>query len=59
MAPLVVLTIAMGVYPKPVFDVVGPAVTKMISDNRTALAIDRAPKLADNHVPIIRKGAGQ
>jgi NADH-quinone oxidoreductase subunit M len=59
LAPLVVLTIAMGVYPKPVFDVVGPAVTKMISDNRTALAVDRAPKLADSRALIIRKGVGQ
>jgi hypothetical protein len=47
------------VYPKPVFDVIGPAVTKMISDNRTALAFDHAPKLADNRAVIIRKGAGR
>ena len=39
LAPLVVITIALGVYPKPVFDVTTPAVAKLISDNKTALAL--------------------
>jgi NADH-quinone oxidoreductase subunit M len=46
LAPLVVITILLGVYPKPVFDVTTPAVAKLIHDNQTALAIDHAPKLA-------------
>ena len=40
LAPLVVITIALGVYPKPVFQVTTPAVAKLISDNKTALAYD-------------------
>jgi NADH-quinone oxidoreductase subunit M len=59
LAPLMVLTIAMGVYPKPVLDVTGAAVTKLISENRVALAYDQAPKVADNHVILARTGAEQ
>jgi NADH-quinone oxidoreductase subunit M len=56
LAPLVILTIALGVYPKPVFDVTTPAVAKLISDNKTALAVDHGTihKLA-----AVQKGAGQ
>ena len=56
LAPLVILTIAMGVYPKPVFDVTTPAVTKLITDNKAALAAHHAsaPKLA-----IVQKEAAQ
>ena len=39
---LVVITIALGLYPKPVFDVTTPSVAKLISDNKTALAFDHA-----------------
>ncbi|MEJ0044495.1 MAG: hypothetical protein WDM81_20760 [Rhizomicrobium sp.] len=46
LAPLVVLTIAMGIYPKPVFDVTSVSVANLIAEHRTALAIDHAPKLA-------------
>ncbi len=42
LAPLVVITIAMGVYPKPVFDVTSPAVARLIQDNKSALAHDHA-----------------
>jgi NADH-quinone oxidoreductase subunit M len=42
LAPLVVITIAMGIYPKPVLDVTTPAVTKLINDSKTALALDHA-----------------
>jgi NADH-quinone oxidoreductase subunit M len=59
LAPLVVITIAMGIYPKPVFDVTTAAVTKLIDDNRMALAIDRAPKLAQNHILGMQNGVGQ
>ncbi len=45
--PLVVLTILMGVYPKPVFDVTSASVANLIHQHQTALAIDRAPKLAE------------
>jgi NADH-quinone oxidoreductase subunit M len=46
LAPLVVITVLMGVYPRPVFDVTTPSVAKLIHDNRTALAVDRAGKVA-------------
>ena len=48
------ITIALGVYPKPVFDVTTPAVAKLITDNKTALAMDHAKKVA-----VVHKGAAQ
>jgi NADH-quinone oxidoreductase subunit M len=56
LAPLVIITILLGVYPKPVFDVTTPAVAKLIADNKTALAVDHGTvrKLA-----AVQKGAGQ
>ena len=50
LAPLVVITIALGVYPKPVFDVTTPAVAKLVHDTQTALARDHAPKMAMKEV---------
>src|SRR6195952_1361107 len=44
LAPLVVITILMGIYPKPVLDVTTPSVAKLISDNKAALAVDHAHK---------------
>ena len=42
-------SILLGVYPKPVFDVTTPAVAKLISDNKTALALAHNPsKVAVN-----------
>jgi len=46
LAPLVVVTILMGLYPKPVFDVTSASVANLITDYKTALANDRAPLLA-------------
>ncbi len=43
LAPLVVITIALGFYPTPVTNVTTPAVAKLISDNKTSLAFDRLP----------------
>lgn len=54
LAPLVVITILMGVYPKPVLDVTSPAVAKLISDNKTALMLEHAHKVAE-----LNKGAGR
>ena len=54
LAPLVVITIALGFYPKPVTDVTTPAVAKLIADNKTALALDHAKVVAELH-----KGAGR
>ncbi|HWA69058.1 MAG TPA: NADH-quinone oxidoreductase subunit M [Rhizomicrobium sp.] len=54
LAPLVVITILLGVYPTPVFNVTTPAVAKLIADNKTALALDRA-----SHVAALQKRAGQ
>jgi NADH-quinone oxidoreductase subunit M len=53
LAPLVVITVLMGIYPKPVFNVTTPAVAKLIADNKAALALDHAKKVAE-----IQKRAG-
>jgi len=47
LAPLVIITILMGIYPKPVFDVTSASVAHLIHQHQTALAIDHAPKLAE------------
>ena len=49
--PLVVATIALGVYPKPVFDVTTPAVAKLVHDTKAAIALEHLPhgKLAANN----------
>jgi NADH-quinone oxidoreductase subunit M len=59
LAPLVVLTIAMGVYPKPVFNVTSASVAKLIAEHKMALAIDRAPHLAAKiaHIKVAQEGA--
>lgn len=54
LAPLVVITIALGVYPKPVFDVTTPAVAKLITDSKASLAMDHAKKVA-----VVQKEATQ
>ncbi|HEX2759164.1 MAG TPA: NADH-quinone oxidoreductase subunit M, partial [Rhizomicrobium sp.] len=54
LAPLVVITIALGVYPKPVFDVTTPAVAKLITDSKASLAMDHAKKVA-----VVQKEAAQ
>ncbi len=55
LAPLVIITIGLGIYPKPVFDVTTPAVAKLINDNKTALAMDKA----GGKVAIVQKEAAQ
>jgi NADH-quinone oxidoreductase subunit M len=46
LAPLVVATLIMGVYPNFVFGVTTVSVDHLISQNKIALAYDHAPKLA-------------
>ena len=46
LAPLVVATIVMGVYPNFVFKVTSVSVEHLLNQNKMALALDRAPKLA-------------
>ena len=46
LAPLVVVTLVMGVYPKPIFDVTSASVAHLIDSTASALAIDTPPKLA-------------
>ena len=46
LAPLVVITILMGLYPKPVFDVTSASVANLISEYRTEIAYDHAPRVA-------------
>jgi NADH-quinone oxidoreductase subunit M len=48
LAPLVVATIVLGVYPQPVFKVTTPAVAKLVHDTQAAIALNHAPKLAAN-----------
>ncbi len=46
LAPLVVITIAMGVYPKPIFDVTGASVAHLLEQHRISVAMDKAPRVA-------------
>ncbi|HWU25230.1 MAG TPA: NADH-quinone oxidoreductase subunit M [Rhizomicrobium sp.] len=48
LTPLVVLTLVMGVYPKPVFSVTSASVANLIAEHNTALAFDRAPHRGRN-----------
>ncbi len=43
LAPLVAITIWMGVYPKPIFDVTSASVAHLVQQHRAAIAYDRAP----------------
>ena len=43
LAPLVVITIIMGIYPKPIFDVTSASVANLIEQHRAAVAYDHAP----------------
>jgi NADH-quinone oxidoreductase subunit M len=54
LAPLVVVTILMGLYPKPVFDVTSASVANLISDYRTELALDRAPRIAAREQGVVK-----
>jgi NADH-quinone oxidoreductase subunit M len=44
LAPLVIATIVLGVYPKPIFDITTPAVAKLVHDTNTAIALEHAPQ---------------
>jgi NADH-quinone oxidoreductase subunit M len=59
LAPLVLLTIAMGVYPKPVMDVTSASVANLIQQYKTALATEHGPKLASAPVSASTQGVGQ
>jgi NADH-quinone oxidoreductase subunit M len=41
LAPLVILTIFFGIYPKPIFNVTSASVVHLIEQNRASLAMDR------------------
>jgi NADH-quinone oxidoreductase subunit M len=43
LAPLVAITIWMGVYPKPIFDVTSASVANLVHQHQAAVAYDRAP----------------
>jgi len=43
LAPLVIITIVMGVYPKPIFDVTSVSVANLVQQHRAAIAYDHAP----------------
>ncbi|MBN9545841.1 MAG: NADH-quinone oxidoreductase subunit M [Alphaproteobacteria bacterium] len=64
LAPLVVITIALGFYPKPVFDVTTPSVAKLITDSKASLALDHAnhgalAQAAGDKLAAAEKGTGQ
>ncbi|HVU19799.1 MAG TPA: NADH-quinone oxidoreductase subunit M [Rhizomicrobium sp.] len=48
LAPLVIITIIMGVYPKPIFDITSASVAHLIEQHSAAIAYDKgpAPKVA-------------
>jgi NADH-quinone oxidoreductase subunit M len=53
LSPFVILTIAMGVYPKPVFDVTSASVAHLLSEHESALAFDRhrtMPRVASERI---------
>jgi len=54
LAPLVAITIVVGVYPKPIFDVTSVSVANLIEQHKTALLADRAPKMAATHEGAVR-----
>jgi NADH-quinone oxidoreductase subunit M len=52
LAPLVVATIVLGVYPKVIFDITGTSVAHLIQQHHTALAYDRGtPSVKGAHNP--------
>jgi NADH-quinone oxidoreductase subunit M len=53
LAPLVIATILIGVYPKPIFDVTGASVQNLIDQNKLALSRDR-----ETNVVMARRSAG-
>jgi NADH-quinone oxidoreductase subunit M len=61
LAPLVVITIALGIYPKVVTDVTTPAVAKLVHDNQQAVMMDHiAARMAgteQGRVIILQKAA--
>jgi NADH-quinone oxidoreductase subunit M len=48
LSPLVIITILMGVYPKPIFDITSASVAHLIEQHSAAVAYDKgaAPKVA-------------
>ena len=53
LAPLVIATVVLGIYPKLIFDITGTSVAHLIQQHHTALAYDRgaaSPKVAQNSV---------
>jgi NADH-quinone oxidoreductase subunit M len=47
-APLVVMTILLGVYPSLVTDIIGPSVSALVTDYQAALPIVTGTQLAQN-----------
>jgi NADH-quinone oxidoreductase subunit M len=55
LAPLVVITILIGVYPKPVFDVTSVSVANLVDQSKIAIAASEAP----HHAPAITREAAR
>jgi NADH-quinone oxidoreductase subunit M len=54
LAPLVIITILMGVYPKPIFDVTSVSVANLLEQHKAAVALDHASKFASVSVTRAR-----
>ena len=54
LAPLVVVTILMGLYPKPVFDVTSASVAHLIAQHKAEVAYDQAPR--QNQIRLASRG---
>jgi NADH-quinone oxidoreductase subunit M len=48
MAPLVIMTLWLGIYPAAVTDVIGPSVEALVADHQAGLEIARETALAQN-----------
>jgi NADH-quinone oxidoreductase subunit M len=47
LAPLVIVTILMGVYPKPIFDVTHASVANLVQQSKMAAARDSSPRIRE------------
>jgi hypothetical protein len=58
LAPLVALTIAFGVYPKPIFDVTSVSVANLVEQHKLALRAGAGEKMVRGDAEARRSGPG-
>ena len=54
LAPLVIITILMGVYPKPIFDITSASVVHLLKQHSIAIAYDKGPNGASATLGAVR-----